>query len=52
MDIISPDASDSIKPKNLFDVFLKMIPISPPIVVPNVPKNNPINVVLIKYSIQ
>ena len=48
--IISPDANDKIKLKNLFDVFLKHIPIIPPKVVPNVPKNNPINVVLNMFS--
>ena len=42
--VINPDANDSIKLKNLFDGFLNFIPIIPPIVVPNVPKNNPINV--------
>jgi len=39
---------DKIKLKNLFDVFLKHIPIIPPKVVPNVPKNKPINVVFNK----
>lgn len=34
-----------MKLKNLLDVFLKNKPISPPIVVPKVPKNNPIKVV-------
>lgn len=43
--IISPDAKDKIKLKNLLDVFLNFIPNIPPSVVPNVPKNNPTNVV-------
>lgn len=47
---INPDANANIKLRNFFDVFLKQIPIIPPIVVPNVPKNNPISVVFIKYS--
>ena len=42
--VINPDAKDNIKLKNLFDGFLNFIPIIPPMVVPNVPKNNPINV--------
>ena len=37
---ISPDANDNIKLKNLLDVFFIDTPIIPPIVVPNVPKNN------------
>ena len=45
---ISPDAKDNIKLKNLLEVFLMFTPIIPPIVVPNVPKNNPINVVFNK----
>lgn len=45
IEIISPDASDKIKLKNLWEVFLKVIPIIPPKVVPKVPKNNPNNVV-------
>lgn len=43
--IISPDANDRIKLKNLLDVFFNITPIIPPIVVPKVPKNNPIRVV-------
>ena len=39
--VIKPDANDNMKLKNLFDVFLNVTPIIPPIVVPNVPKNNP-----------
>ena len=42
---INPEANANMKLKNLFDVFLKHTPIIPPIVVPNVPKNNPISVV-------
>ena len=42
---ISPEAKAKIKLKNLLEVLLKQIPIIPPIVVPKVPKNNPINVV-------
>ena len=44
--VIRPDANDKIKLKNLLDGFLNLIPIIPPIVVPNVPKNNPTSVVL------
>lgn len=44
-DIIRPDANDSIKLRNLFEFFLITIPSIPPIVVPNVPKNKPSNVV-------
>ena len=44
-DIIRPDANDNIKLKNLFEFFLITIPSIPPIVVPNVPKNKPSNVV-------
>ena len=51
IEIIRPDANDKMKLKNLFDVFLKATPISPPMVVPNVPKNNPISVVFSKYGI-
>ena len=43
--IISPDANDKIKLKNFLDGLLNFIPIIPPIVVPNVPKDNPIKVV-------
>lgn len=43
--IISPDANAKIKLKNLLEVFLNFIPIIPPMVVPKVPKNKPINVV-------
>ena len=43
--IIRPEANDSMKLKNLFDFFFRKIPIIPPIVVPNVPKNSPIRVV-------
>lgn len=50
IEVIRPDASDNIKLKNLFDVFLNVIPIIPPNVVPNVPKNRPIKVVFIKCS--
>jgi hypothetical protein len=50
IDIMSPDAIDNMKLKNLFDVFFIVTPIIPPIVVPNVPKNNPINVVCNKYA--
>ena len=42
---ISPDANARIKLKNFFDGFLNFTPIIPPIVVPKVPKNNPIKVV-------
>lgn len=42
---IKPEAKAKIKLKNLLEVFLKQIPIIPPMVVPKVPKNNPINVV-------
>ena len=45
MAIMSPEAKDKIKLKNFFDGFLNVIPIIPPMVVPKVPKNNPINVV-------
>ena len=45
---IKPDANDKTKLKNLLEVFLKDTPIIPPIVVPNVPKNKPINVVFNK----
>lgn len=44
---ISPDAKAKMKLKNLWDGFLNLIPINPPIVVPKVPKNNPISVVFI-----
>lgn len=47
---INPDANDNIKLKNLFDGFFTNSPIIPPIVVPNVPKNSPINVSFIKFS--
>ena len=47
MAIISPDANAKIKLKNFFDGFLNLTPIIPPIVVPKVPKNNPIKVVFI-----
>ena len=49
IDIINPDASDKMKLKNLLLVVLKVTPIIPPNVVPNVPKNNPIKVVFNKY---
>ena len=39
------------KLKNFFDVFLKVTPIIPPIVVPNVPKKSPINVVFSRLFI-
>ena len=45
IDIISPDANDNIKLKNLFDFLFIITPIIPPKVVPNVPKNNPKSVV-------
>ena len=45
IDIINPDANDNIKLKNLLEFFLIIIPSIPPIVVPNVPKNKPSNVV-------
>ena len=32
---------NDIKPNILLDGFLQLTPITPPIVVPNVPKNNP-----------
>lgn len=47
---LSRDAIDNIKLKNLLLVFLNVTPIIPPSVVPNVPKNKPINVVFNKYS--
>jgi len=47
IDIISPDANDNIKLRNFCDGCFTVIPISPPSVVPNVPKNKPINVVFI-----
>jgi len=43
--IISPEAKAKIKLKNLLEGFLNLTPIIPPIVVPKVPKNKPINVV-------
>ena len=43
IDSISPDANDSIKLINLFEFRFNIIPISPPIVVPTVPKNSPIS---------
>ena len=46
---------ESIKLKILLDGFLKLIPIIPPNVVPNVPKNNPnkdvLNISSIIYNI-
>lgn len=42
--VIRPDANDNMKLRILSDGFLNFIPIIPPMVVPNVPKNNPINV--------
>ena len=48
--IIKPAANSSTKLKNLFEVDLKLIPITPPIVVPNVPKNKLINVVFNNIS--
>ena len=50
IDIINPEASDKIKLKNLLLLDSKVTPIIPPMVVPNVPKNNPISVVFSKYS--
>ena len=49
--VISPEANDNIKLKNLFDVLFNFTPIIPPKVVPNVPKNRPIKVVFIISSI-
>ena len=43
--VISPDANESTKLKNLFELLFSFTPISPPSVVPNVPKNKPIRVV-------
>ena len=43
--IIKPDAQDNIKLKNLLEFLFKNIPIIPPSVVPNVPKNKPTSVV-------
>ena len=51
IEIISPDANAKTKLKNFFDVFLKVTPIIPPIVVPNVPKKSPINVVFSRLFI-
>ena len=48
MAVMSPDAKDKIKLKNFRDVFLKVTPMMPPIVVPKVPKNNPTKVVFNK----
>ncbi len=45
VDTIIPVANDKIKLKNLFEFFFITIPKIPPIVVPNVPKNNPNNVI-------
>ena len=44
-------ANDNVKLINLFDVFFIIHPITPPIVVPIVPKNNPRIVVFIMFSI-
>lgn len=49
--VISPDANDKIKLKNLFEVLFNFIPIIPPNVVPKVPKKRPIKVVFIIPSI-
>ena len=46
--VISPDANDNMKLRNLFDGFLNFIPIIPPRVVPNVPKNRPSSVIFNK----
>lgn len=43
--IISPEANDKIKLKNLLEVVFSITPMMPPIVVPKVPKNRPISVV-------
>jgi len=48
--VIKPEAKDSMNPKNFFDFVFKNTPIIPPIVVPNVPKNNP-NKVVFKISL-
>ena len=48
MAVISPDDSDRIKLKNIFEVFLNLTHIIPPKVVPNKKKNNPNNVVFNK----
>ena len=48
--VISPDAKDNMKLRNLFEVFLNFNPIMPPRVVPNVPKNKPNKVVFNKSS--
>ena len=42
---IKPDANAKIKLKNFLDCFLHITPNMPPMVVPNVPKNNPMHVV-------
>ena len=47
IDVIKPDASESMKLKNLFEFLFNVTPNIPPKVVPNVPKNKPISVVLI-----
>lgn len=39
--IIRPAANSNMKLRKRFEVFLKVTPIMPPTVVPNVPKNNP-----------
>ena len=41
IDIISPDAKDNMKLRNLLDVIFNLTPIIPPKVVPKVPKNSP-----------
>ena len=46
--VIKPAAKDNMKLRILFDGFFKKTPIIPPIVVPNVPKNSPNKVTLIK----
>ena len=45
--VMSPAANSNMKLNN-FELFFKFIPITPPIAVPNVPKNNPINVLFNK----
>lgn len=49
--VINPDAKDNINPNTLLEGFFNFTPIIPPIVVPNVPKNNPTNVVFKIFSI-
>ena len=45
-DIIKPAAKDNVKLKSLLELFFNKQPIIPPTVVPIVPKNNPIKIVL------